>query len=31
MLGPIFRSVSHGYDTIDHYEIDPRLGTAENW
>jgi cyclomaltodextrinase len=25
-LGPIFRSGSHGYDTIDYYEIDPRLG-----
>lgn len=31
LLGPIFRSVSHRYDTIDHYEIDPRLGTAEDW
>lgn len=25
-LGPIFASESHGYDTIDHYRIDPRLG-----
>lgn len=25
-LGPIFESQSHGYDTIDHYRIDPRLG-----
>ena len=25
-LGPVFRSASHGYDTIDHYTIDPRLG-----
>jgi len=24
--GPWFRSASHGYDTIDHYTIDPRLG-----
>jgi cyclomaltodextrinase / maltogenic alpha-amylase / neopullulanase len=26
-LGPVFASESHGYDTIDHYRIDPRLGT----
>jgi cyclomaltodextrinase / maltogenic alpha-amylase / neopullulanase len=25
-LGPIFESASHGYDTLDHYRIDPRLG-----
>ncbi|MCW1960440.1 MAG: alpha-amylase family glycosyl hydrolase [Mycobacterium sp.] len=25
-LGPIFASRTHGYDTIDHYRIDPRLG-----
>lgn len=25
-LGPIFASESHGYDTIDHFRIDPRLG-----
>ena len=25
-LGPIFTSGSHGYDTINHYAIDPRLG-----
>lgn len=25
-LGPIFHSQSHGYDTIDYYTIDPRLG-----
>lgn len=25
-LGPIFSSLSHGYDTTDHYRIDPRLG-----
>lgn len=28
LLGPIFASVSHGYDTLDHYRIDPRLGDA---
>ena len=26
LLGPIFASASHGYDTLDHYRIDPRLG-----
>ena len=25
-LGPIFASHTHGYDTTDHYRIDPRLG-----
>jgi glycosidase len=25
-LGPVFASATHGYDTIDHYRIDPRLG-----
>ncbi|TYB51107.1 DUF3459 domain-containing protein [Nonomuraea sp. PA05] len=25
-LGPIFASSSHGYDTLDHFAIDPRLG-----
>lgn len=25
-LGPIFASSTHGYDTVDHYRIDPRLG-----
>ena len=26
-LGPIFASESHGYDTLDHFRVDPRLGT----
>ncbi len=26
LLGPIFASTAHGYDTIDHGRIDPRLG-----
>lgn len=26
LLGPIFDSVAHGYDTLDHFVIDPRLG-----
>ncbi len=25
-LGPVFASETHGYDTIDHLRIDPRLG-----
>lgn len=25
-LGPIFRSASHGYDTLDYFQMDPRLG-----
>ncbi len=25
-LGPMFASRTHGYDTTDHYRIDPRLG-----
>ncbi|WP_248966167.1 alpha-amylase family glycosyl hydrolase [Sphaerisporangium perillae] len=27
-LGPVFASGTHGYDTVDHYRIDPRLGDA---
>lgn len=26
LLGPIFESVSHGYDTLDHFSVDRRLG-----
>lgn len=26
LLGPIFASDTHGYDTLDHYAVDPRLG-----
>ena len=26
LLGPIFASTAHGYDTTDHERIDPRLG-----
>ena len=25
-LGPVFASGTHGYDTVDHLRIDPRLG-----
>lgn len=30
-LGPIFASRTHGYDTTDHYRIDPRLGTDDDF
>ena len=30
MLGPVFHSMSHGYDTVDHMRLDPRLGTNED-
>jgi cyclomaltodextrinase len=30
-LGPVFASESHGYDTIDHFRIDPRLGTEADF
>lgn len=26
LLGPVFASSTHGYDTIDYFKIDPRLG-----
>ena len=26
LLGPIFASATHGYDTVDYFRIDPRLG-----
>ena len=26
LLGPIFASQTHGYDTVDYFRIDPRLG-----
>jgi cyclomaltodextrinase len=26
LLGPIFAAQTHGYDTVDHFRIDPRLG-----
>ncbi|GGT03641.1 alpha-amylase [Planobispora rosea] len=25
-LGPVFDSETHGYDTVDHFRVDPRLG-----
>ena len=30
-LGPIFDSRTHGYDTTDHYRIDPRLGDEDDF
>ncbi len=27
LLGPVFDAASHGYDTLDHLRVDPRLGT----
>ncbi|AOZ72828.1 hypothetical protein BK816_05565 [Boudabousia tangfeifanii] len=30
-LGPIFKSELHGYDTISYFEIDPRIGTLEDF
>ena len=30
-LGPVFTSGTHGYDTIDYFSIDPRLGTDEDF
>lgn len=31
LLGPIFASSSHGYDTTDHFLLDPRLGDAADF
>lgn len=31
LLGPIFASATHGYDTIDHFRIDTRLGDASDF
>jgi cyclomaltodextrinase / maltogenic alpha-amylase / neopullulanase len=31
LLGPVFASGTHGYDTIDHFEIDPRLGDQDDF
>lgn len=28
--GPVFASETHGYDTVDHLRIDPRLGTEDD-
>lgn len=31
LLGPIFSSQTHGYDTLDYYSIDPRLGDMNDF
>ena len=31
LLGPIFAAETHSYDTVDHFEIDPRLGDQEDF
>jgi cyclomaltodextrinase len=31
LLGPIFASTSHGYDTTDHFHLDPRLGDESDF
>lgn len=30
LLGPVFHSMSHGYDSVDYHRLDPRLGTNED-
>lgn len=29
-LGPVFAAQTHGYDTVDHYRVDPRLGDEDD-
>lgn len=31
LLAPIFDSGTHGYDTLDHFRIDPRLGDDDDF
>jgi len=31
LLGPVFAAETHGYDTIDHFQVDPRLGDQEDF
>lgn len=30
LLGPVFASMTHGYDTVDHFRLDPRLGDEDD-
>ncbi|MGY2129554.1 alpha-amylase family glycosyl hydrolase [Blastococcus sp. SYSU DS0617] len=30
-LGPVFASQTHGYDTVDHFRVDPRLGDEDGF
>jgi glycosidase len=29
-LGPVFESQTHGYDTVDHFRVDRRIGTEQD-
>ncbi|MCU7723763.1 alpha-amylase family glycosyl hydrolase [Actinoplanes sp. KI2] len=29
-LGPVFAAETHGYDTVDHFRVDPRLGDEDD-
>jgi cyclomaltodextrinase / maltogenic alpha-amylase / neopullulanase len=31
LLGPIFSASTHGYDTVDYFQIDPRLGDFDDF
>jgi len=31
LLGPVFAAETHGYDTVDHFTIDPRLGDEDDF
>jgi cyclomaltodextrinase / maltogenic alpha-amylase / neopullulanase len=31
LLGPVFASSTHGYDTVDHFQIDKRLGDESDF
>ncbi len=31
LIGPIFESTAHGYDTLDYYHVDRRLGNNESF
>lgn len=31
LFGPLFESVSHGYDTTDYYKVDQRIGTNKDF
>ena len=31
LVGPVFASATHGYDTPDYYRIDPRLGDLDDF
>jgi cyclomaltodextrinase / maltogenic alpha-amylase / neopullulanase len=31
LLRPVFAAETHGYDTVDHFRIDPRLGTDDDF